>query len=142
VFGRPLKHGRRSIVNPIFYVTKSGCQWRMLPKDFPSWQTVYDYFKQWCTTGIWETVLDALNKKSRLKQGRQAFPSYGIVDSQSAKTQYNSDELGIDGGKGLKTVSVISWWIPKDICLTLRFMLPIFMTRKLVVICLKGQERS
>ena len=98
-FGRPLKHDRRSIVNAIFYVTKSGCQWRMLPKDFPPWQTVYDYFKQWCTAGIWETVLDALNKKSRLKQGRQAFPSYGIIDSQSAKTQYNSDERGIDGGK-------------------------------------------
>lgn len=45
-FGRPLKHDRRSIVNAIFYVTKSGCQWRMLPKDFPPWQTVYDYFKQ------------------------------------------------------------------------------------------------
>ena len=99
VFGRPLKHARRSIVNAIFYVTKSGCQWRMLPKDFPPWQTVYDYFKQWCVTGIWEDVLDALNKNGRLKQGRHASPSYGIIDSQSSKTQYNSDERGIDGGK-------------------------------------------
>jgi len=99
LFGRPLKHDRRSIVNAIFYVTKSGCQWRMLPKDFPPWQTVYDYFKRWCVTGIWEEVLDALNQKSRFKRGRQAFPSYGIIDSQSVKTQYNSDERGIDGGK-------------------------------------------
>lgn len=98
-FGRPLKHERRSIVNAIFYVTKSGCQWRMLPQDFPPWQTVYYYFKQWCLAGTWETVLDALNQKSRVKQGRQVLPSYGIVDSQSVKTQYNSDERGIDGGK-------------------------------------------
>jgi putative transposase len=99
VFGRPLKHDRHSIVNAIFYVTKSGCQWRMLPKDFPPWQTVYDYFKRWCIAGNWEEVLDALNQKSRLNRGRQAFPSYGIIDSQSVKTQYNSDERGIDGGK-------------------------------------------
>ena len=97
--GRPLKHDRRSIVNAIFYVTKSGCQWRMLPKDYPPWQTVYDYFKQWCVSGAWETVLDALNQSRRVKQGRQATPSYGIIDSQSTKTQYNSDERGIDGGK-------------------------------------------
>jgi putative transposase len=99
IFGRPLKHDRRSIVNAIFYMTKSGCQWRMLPKDYPPWQTVYDYFKKWCVEGIWEEVLDILNQKRRFKQGRQATPTYGIIDSQSAKTQYNSDERGIDGGK-------------------------------------------
>lgn len=98
-FGRPLTHNRRHIVNAIFYVTKSGCQWRMLPKDFPPWQTVYDYFKQWCVAGIWEKVLDVLNRQHRLKQGRHPKPSYGIIDSQSVKTQYNSDERGIDGGK-------------------------------------------
>lgn len=99
VFGRPLKHDRRSIVDAIFYITRSGCQWRMLPKDYPPWQTVYDYFKQWCEDGTWEKVLDILNEKGRLRQGRQAQPSYGIIDSQSVKTQYNSDERGIDGGK-------------------------------------------
>ena len=98
-FGRPIPHERRSLVNALLYVTKSGCQWRMLPKDFPPWPTVYDYFKQWCVAGTWEAVLDVLNKKSRFRGGRQAVPSYGIVDSQSAKTQYNSDERGIDGGK-------------------------------------------
>lgn len=99
VFGRPLEHNRRSVVNAIFYITKSGCQWRMLPKEYPPWQTVYDYFKQWCVNGTWETVLDTLNQKRRIKQGRGAFPSYGMIDSQSVKTQYNSDERGIDGGK-------------------------------------------
>jgi putative transposase len=99
VFGRPLRHDRRSIVNGIFYLTRAGCQWRMLPKDYPPWQTVYDYFQQWCEDGTWEKVLDILNEKDRLRQGRQAKPSYGIIDSQSVKTQYNSDERGIDGGK-------------------------------------------
>lgn len=99
IIGRPLKHNRRDIINAIFYITKSGCQWRMLPQDYPPWQTVYDYFKKWCVSGTWETVLDILNKKDRRKQGRQATPSYGIIDSQSTKTQYNSDEKGIDGGK-------------------------------------------
>jgi putative transposase len=99
IFGRPLRHDRRAVVNAIFYITRSGCQWRMLPKDYPPWQTVYDYFKQWCEDGTWEKVLDVLNEKDRLRQGRQAKPSYGIIDSQSVKTQYNSDERGIDGGK-------------------------------------------
>ena len=99
VFGRPLRHDRRKIVNAIFYVTRSGCQWRMLPKDFPPWEVVYYYFQKWNREGIWEQVLDALNEKDRLRQGRESKPSYGIIDSQSSKTQYNSDERGIDGGK-------------------------------------------
>ena len=99
VFGRPLRHDRRKIVNAIFYITRSGCQWRMLPKDFPPWEVVYYYFQKWNREGIWEQVLDALNEKDRLRQGRGRKPSYGIIDSQSSKTQYNSDERGIDGGK-------------------------------------------
>jgi len=99
VFGRPLKYARREMVNAIFYVTKSGCQWRMLPNDFPPWQVVYYYFQMWNRDGTWEQVLDILNEKDRLRQGRERKPSYGIVDSQSAKTQYNSDDRGIDGGK-------------------------------------------
>ena len=74
----------------------------LLPKEYPPWQTVYDYFKQWCEQGIWEDVLDILNQKNHLKQGRKAQPSYGIVNSQSIKTQHNSDERGIDGGKKIK----------------------------------------
>lgn len=99
LFGRPLRHDRRSIVNAIFYITRSGCQWRMLPREYPPWQTVYYYFKAWCTTGMWEQVLDILNEKDRVRQGRKAKPSYTIIDSQSVKTQYKSEERGIDGGK-------------------------------------------
>lgn len=99
VFGRPLIHSRRHIVNAIFYLTKTGCQWQYLPKDFPPPSTVYDYYKRWSLDGTWEKVLDLLNEKDRLKSKRNKSPTYGIIDSQSVKTQYNSEDRGIDGGK-------------------------------------------
>ena len=95
-------HSRSSIVNGILYITKSGCQWRMLPQEYPPWKTVYDHFRNWCRRGIWEKVLDELNKEVRMKAGRGAKPSYGIIDSQSVKTQYASDERGFHGGKNGK----------------------------------------
>ena len=101
-FGRPLSHNRRDMVNAILYITKTGCQWRMLPNDFPPWTTVYYYFQKWSKEGKWEQVLDLLNKRDRIRQGRTPDPSFGIIDSQSVKTQYNSDERGIDGGKKVK----------------------------------------
>lgn len=63
--GRPPKHDRREIVNAILYITKSGCQWRMLPKDFPPWQTVYDHFSRWNKQGAWERALDELTRTRR-----------------------------------------------------------------------------
>lgn len=98
-FGRPLKYSRRQIVNALLYITKTGCQWRQLPRDFPPFTTVYNYFKKWSMDGTWEKLLDQLNKKLRLSRGKKAMPDYGIVDSQSVKTQYASEERGIDGGK-------------------------------------------
>jgi transposase len=62
------KHAKRTIVNAIFYVVKSGCQWRMLPSDFPSWKTVYGHFSDWSQKGIWEKVLDDLNILYRKKE--------------------------------------------------------------------------
>ena len=95
-------HDKRTIVNAIFYVIKGGIQWRMLPSNFPPWETVYDHFNRLCQRGIWEKVLDFLNELSRKKQGRRAEPSYAIVDSQSVKTQYASEARGFDGGKKSK----------------------------------------
>jgi putative transposase len=100
--GSAHKHPRWVIVNAILYVVKSGCQWRMLPNDFPKWKTVYDHFSRWSKRGVWEATLDKINVMHRKKQKRTASPSYGIIDSQSVKTQYASEERGIDGGKKVK----------------------------------------
>ena len=84
--GRPRKHEIRSIINAIRYVMKSGCQWRLLPKNFPPWQTVYDYYLRWRKNGKWQEIHDALVKQVREKVGKKASPTIGIIDSQSVKT--------------------------------------------------------
>ena len=66
--GRKATHRRRDIVNAIFYVVKSGIQWRMMPKDFAPWNTVYDYYSQWNRDGIWGNALDAINELHRKKK--------------------------------------------------------------------------
>lgn len=93
------EHDKRDVVNAILYVTRGGIQWRMLPRDFPPWQTVYDHYRNWCFRGVWEKVLDQLNELHRRKLGRNEKPSYGIIDSQSTKTQYANEDRGYDGGK-------------------------------------------
>jgi len=74
----------------------------MLLIHFPVWQTVYGHFRRWNLNGVWEQVLDELNRKRRLQLGKKASPTYGIIDSQSVKTLYASEDRGIDGGKKTK----------------------------------------
>jgi putative transposase len=100
--GRHCTHPRKRIVNAILYLLKSGCQWRLLPNDLPPWKTVYDHFSRWSKRGVWEAALAAINRKHRAKAGRSPSPSDGIIDAQSLKTQYASEERGIDGGKKVK----------------------------------------
>ena len=100
--GNQGKHAKRDIINAILYVVYGGIQWRMLPKEFPPWGTVYDHFRRLNQRGVWQQALEALNQHSRRRQGRHLHPSYAIIDSQSVKTQYASDERGIDGGKKVK----------------------------------------
>jgi putative transposase len=97
--GARSKHDKRSIVNAIIYVVKGGIQWRMLPTNFPPWQTVYNHFWRLNERGIWEQVLQELNKINRVKSGRKPHPSYALVDSQTVKTQYHGKDRGYDGGK-------------------------------------------
>src|SRR5881628_1906778 len=84
--GRPADHGRREIVNAIFYVLRTGCQWRFLPHDLPPWQTVYPYFRTWRLDGTWPRIQERLRRKVRTAAGRHPHPSAAILDSQRVKT--------------------------------------------------------
>jgi len=94
---------RTQILDGLFYVLKSGCQWRMLPKDFAPWKTVYDYFFRWKNKGIWSHVHEALRRMVRQKEGKYISPSLGIVDSQSVPTgPFIEKTKGFDGNKKIK----------------------------------------
>ncbi len=99
--GRPLVHEERAMVNAILYLTRVGCSWRMLPKDFPPWQTVYGYFREWRNDGTLKRLHDALREQVRVKESRNREPSAGIVDSQSVKgaDTVPSQTRGYDAGK-------------------------------------------
>ena len=84
--GRPRTTDRREVVNAIFYILRGGCQWRLLPTDFPPYQTVYHYFRTWRRTGVWERMHDTLRGDLREAAGRTRTPSAGIIDSQTVKT--------------------------------------------------------
>ena len=97
--GARSKHSKRAILNGILYVVRGGIQWRMMPKDLPPWQTVYNHFWRLNERGVWEEISEILNCKVREKVGKSPKPSYGIIDSQSVKTQYSGSDRGYDGGK-------------------------------------------
>ena len=90
---------RRLIINAILYVVRTGCQWRMLPKEFPNWSTVYGVFWRWRNSGIWEKVHDALREKVRRATGKKSTPTVAIIDSQSIRTAEGGEERGYDAGK-------------------------------------------
>ena len=97
--GRPRENEFRLVINGILYITKTGVPWRYMPKEYPVWGTVYDYFRQWRNDGLWRRIHDTLRAKLRVKKGRHKHATAGAIDSQSVKTTAVSGIRGFDAGK-------------------------------------------
>ena len=101
--GRPRSVDLWEVLNAIFYVLVEGVRWRALPSDFPAWQTVYTYFRNWRKDGTWLKIHDHLRQWTRIEQGRHPSPSEGIIDSQSVKSAVRVHQaVGYDSAKKIK----------------------------------------
>jgi putative transposase len=104
---RPKPMGRppadlRAVLNAILYLVRTGCQWRLLPHDFPPWSTVHTWYRRWRRDGTWDRISEALRQRVRTEAGRHPSPRSSAADSQSVKTTPQGGEAGFDSGKKVK----------------------------------------
>ena len=100
--GRPRTTNLRAVLNAIFYLLRTGCQWRLLPREFPPCGTVYHYFQAWQNSGVWVHLHRVLYEQARRHAGRAACPSVVIMDGQSVKTTERGGARGFDAHKRVK----------------------------------------
>lgn len=100
--GRPPSHSKKEILEAIFYILRTGCQWRYLPHDYPPWKTVYTYFRNWKKHKIFELINDDIRKRLRIELGRKDEPTACIIDSQSVKTVEKGGPKAMMGRRRLK----------------------------------------
>jgi putative transposase len=96
------KHTKRELIDGVRYINKTGCQWEFLPNEYPPYKTVNSFYVRAKKAGLWEEMNALLVTLVRIKEGRNPDPTYGLIDSQSVKTVYDSEERGIDGVKKRK----------------------------------------